>query len=177
MNRIVKKMRLLSIGVVGTALFLSSHILAQEPKVSRSTWQAGCGKAVSGKNVCQIQRDIRHGDGKDLVSQFIITREVDKKDALIRWLMPLDVNLPYGVRFAVTTKNKRGQTFQAAYQNCAKEGCWAVMPLTDTIEKALRAGATMQVSFVSKDLRQVEIGIDLNGFTKVHDAFVAGPKS
>ena len=159
--------------VAGYLLTLNTAV-AQKTQVSQSTWKVGCGDAASGKKVCQIQRDIKHNNGKDLVARFYVTRDADKKTAVLHFIMPLEVNLPYGVRFAVTKGDKRGKGAVVGYQHCMADGCMAVAPFTPELAKALREGKTLHIGFASKTLSGVEIGIDLKGFTVVHNKFLEG---
>ena len=93
-------------------LLLPETLLAQEKKKPETdaakaaaqaapTWQFGCGKANNDREICQIQRDIRQNDGKELIARIYFVREKDKKEAVARFVLPLDVNLPYGVRYSV----------------------------------------------------------------------------
>jgi len=168
------KFNLLLLTLFTSLALTTGTTIAQETQVSRSTWQVGCGDAESGKKVCQIQRDIKHNNNKDLVARLFVTRDADKKVAAIRFLMPLEVNLPYGVRIAITNGDKRGKRAVIAYQNCSVDGCMAVAPFTPELAKALRTGSTLHIGFASKTLSGVEIGVDLKGFTIVHDKFLEG---
>lgn len=170
----MKKNILFLVAIFAVFALTKEAIVAQEAQVSRSIWQVGCGETVDGKGVCQIQRDIKHGNGKDLVARLFIVRGVDKKDASIRFLMPLDVNLPYGVRYAVTVQGKRSETAGAVYQNCSKDGCLAAAKFSKPLADAMLAGKTLHIGFATKDLKGIEINIDLNGFSVVHQKFVKG---
>lgn len=156
------------------SLYAQEKKAAEEKKTTQSTWQFGCGKTKNQKEICQIQRDIRQNEGKDLIARVYFVRETDKKTAVTRFVLPLDVSLPYGVRYSVTKGGKRSEPVQVAYQHCSKDGCVAAGNFTDELAKSMREGATFHVGFASKTLKGIEINIDLKGFTAIHDKFVKG---
>ncbi|MEP1442923.1 MAG: invasion associated locus B family protein [Hyphomicrobiales bacterium] len=170
----MQKFMVIGLTLVAGYLLTLNAAVAQKAHVSQSTWQVGCGDVASGKKVCQIQRDIKHNNGKDLVARLFVTRDADKKTAVMRFLMPLAVNLPYGVRFAITKGEKRGKGAVIGYQHCMTDGCLAVVPFTPELAKALRDGKTLHIGFASKTLNGVEISVDLKGFTFVHKKFLEG---
>jgi len=140
-------------------VLLSSPAFAQETQITRSTWQFGCGEAASGKRICQMQRDVVAGTGRDIgnnmVMQILITRE-------------LGADLNSGISYSVTHKGETSALRRMDYKSCTERGCVAHAPFNEDDIKAFKKGRKIDVFYVSGNLSQVNVSIDLKGFKAVH---------
>jgi invasion protein IalB len=92
---------------------------------------------------------------------------------VVRFLLPLQLMLPPGIRFAVD----QGQATNGRYSMCFANGCFAEAPgLKDDFIAVMKKGTTLNVSVQNAALREITFAVPLAGFGKAFDGPAIDPK-
>lgn len=82
-----------------------------------------------------------------------------KPNFVMTSVTPLNVYLPFGLRFSITGK----EILRTNFQNCNKEGCWARQSLDNKLLKTLEKAPNAEGHFQLVDGQNVNIKFSLKG--------------
>ncbi len=115
--------------------------LKAEP--SQPEWTKVCGKDPDAKaEICYTTRDFVSEDGRRVLSVAVYDVKASKPQKTVRFLMPLGLLLPPGIRFAVD----QGANTSGRYGICFPNGCFAEAQVKDEFITSLKKGTTLNVS-------------------------------
>ncbi|MFV2092554.1 MAG: invasion associated locus B family protein, partial [Hyphomicrobiales bacterium] len=69
-----------------------------------------------------------------------------------------------GVTYAVD----KGKAKRAPFSVCIRQGCQAIFPASAALLKSLKKGGELRLQVTGANGKNVQIGIDLKGFTKAN---------
>ena len=139
-------------------------------------WAYRCARSNgTDAKTCELAQSVRvKRDGKLLeVISLAVSRARDKAKK-VEWALvavtPLDVHLPS--RFGISVGEKTVTT--AAYRNCNRFGCWAVVALDASLLKQFQAQSEAAALFRLLDGKTVRIVFSLKGFREGFRALKSG---
>ena len=76
--------------------------------------------------------------------------------------LPLGVALMPGLEVNV---DQKGEALRMAYGICLSDGCRSVLPLSDTLLTAMKAGKKFNITYANSQGKVLRLALSLNGFT------------
>jgi invasion protein IalB len=158
-----------SVATVLVAISFSGNAAAMdipEPTV-QTIWQKACVKfrKPGFKSVCATRAEVRKRDDDSLVAAVgIIEPEGDAKK-ILRFTVPLGMQLAYGTRLVFSN----GDIRQGPYVLCAALGCFADHEATQQILVRMKRGKGMVVQAIDRKGQPFNVSLSLAGFRAAYD--------
>jgi len=152
-----------------TAAILPGSVLAQEQKNENeiTNWVTQCSSAnrASPKNCSMEQRVILQETGRQ-IARFTVQAAADSK-------MPMSylVHIPLGVsiRSGIQLKVDEREPIQIDIQTCDSAGCYAGDIISPDFQLAMGKGTKLAIIFSDLKKQEIQIPINLNGFTVAYE--------
>ena len=145
--------------------------LKAEP--SQPEWTKVCDQDPAAKaEICYTTRDFVSDDGRRVLSVAIYDVKASKSQKTVRFLMPLGLLLPPGIRFAVD----QGESTSGRYGICFPNGCFAEAQVKNEFVASLKKGAALNVSAQNQAGQMITLAIPTAGFSKAYDGAPIDPQ-
>ena len=139
-------------------------------------WTKICGTDPGANSeVCYTTRDFVSDEGQPAlaVAVYDIKSGPNAGRRVVRFMTPVSLLLPPGIRFAVDqAKGVLGQ-----YQVCLQTGCLAEAVVQDDTTSAMKKGTTMAVTVMNQAGREITFAVPLTGFGKTYDGPPLSPEA
>ena len=140
---------------------------------TQKDWTKVCGKdQAANKEVCYTTRDFSAEVGKPPVLALAVYDVKGDDTKIIRMLMPTQLMLRPGFRFAVDN----GAGGEGTYEICFPNGCFAESKVKTDLVNTMKKGTTMNVSVRNQGNAEVIFAVPLEGFGKAFDGPAIDPK-
>jgi invasion protein IalB len=142
---------------------------------SQPDWTKVCGKdPASNAEICYTTRDFVSDQGHPVMAVAVYEQKGGQQtQRVVRFLLPLQLMLQPGIRFAVD----QGQPTPGRYALCFPNGCFAeAIGLKDDFIAAMKKGTNLNVSVQNAAAREVTFAVPLAGFGKAFDGPAIDPK-
>ncbi|MDF2972017.1 MAG: invasion protein [Microvirga sp.] len=142
---------------------------------SQPDWTKVCGKdPASNAEICYTTRDFVSDQGHPVMAVAVYEQKGSQQtQRVVRFLLPLQLMLQPGIRFAVD----QGQPTPGRYALCFPNGCFAeAIRLKDDLIAAMKKGTNLNVSVQNAAAREVTFAVPLAGFGKAFDGPAIDPK-
>lgn len=131
---------------------------------SQPNWLKICGRG-QGPELCYVTRDFVSEQGQPLLSVAMYELRGAEQQRVLRFLMPLGLNLDAGIRIGVDQR----EASSARFTSCFPNGCFAEARLAPQNWTALRQGGALNVSVINPEGREIMFAIPLAGFAAAVD--------
>ena len=138
---------------------------SQQSFVNRAAWHTECGGEKSKERHCQMERRVPGPNRKGVLMRIVITRAAGDKAAHAQVIVPPTVFLPAGVEF----KPQGARPLKLTYSSCSQRSCIAPFTMDDALTGELESGSRLDVRFVMRNRKAVDIAIDLKGFAEAYE--------
>lgn len=130
-------------------LFLGTHALAWAETRQQERfgdWLRECSAPQGGKTFCALTQTAQDRDTGSRVMKLTLGRYGPRKELALVALLPLGIYLPAGVQGRVD----QAPPFALTLRTCVAQGCEAAIAVDPKLRWRLRAGKTLNISFVAR---------------------------
>ncbi|EKV27011.1 hypothetical protein C882_1940 [Caenispirillum salinarum AK4] len=124
-------------------------------------WTGACETVPGGARECYIFQTVQQGQGGQPIMSLKVGTFLENNQPAILADLPTGIMIQPGAMFAVDG----GQEARVPYQICTPGLCRAIVPLNDQMLSKMKAGASLNVSFVTAAGQKVSADASLSGFT------------
>jgi invasion protein IalB len=140
-------------------------IVQVKPEPSQTEWTKVCGKDPGNqREICYTTRDFVSDQGQPVMAVAVYDVKGDPS-RIVRFLLPIGLLLPPGMRFGVD----QAQPISGRFQICFPNGCFAEANVNEAQLNAFKRGTTVNVSVQNQAAREVTFQVPLSGFAKAFD--------
>ncbi len=129
-------------------------------------WFVRCNTQEAQKNPkrgeCEIFQRISVKENNQRLIEFAVGFPADQEEARSIIILPLGVLLASGVEMRIDD----GKPFRFNVRYCDVGGCFAYVSLDEKVQKMLRKGENIMISFRSVQGKTIQINMSLKGFSK-----------
>lgn len=129
-------------------------------------WRGACENVPGGVRECYIFQNVKDAQSGQPIMSLKVGSFLDNNQPAILADLPTGIMIQPGAMFAVDG----GQEVRVPYQICTPGLCRAIVPLTDQMLNKMKAGAKLQVSFVTASGQMISANASLGGFTAGWDS-------
>lgn len=163
-------MRLMSTRIIMACLLAALTALpamAQDRTVATfGDWSLRC-EAGPPRN-CETATTLSNQERRPM-GQIVLGRLNPQAPVLVMAHLPLNVQLPAGVRLALD-----GAPIMLQYQRCVPQGCFATVEVDDALMRRLRAEpAGARLVFQDATRREITLAVSMRGFAQAQAALAA----
>jgi invasion protein IalB len=163
-------MRLMSKRIIMACLLAALTALpamAQDRTVATfGDWSLRC-EAGPPRN-CETATTLSNQERRPM-GQIVLGRLNPQAPVLVMAHLPLNVQLPAGVRLALD-----GAPIMLQYQRCVPQGCFATIEVDDALMRRLRAEpAGARLVFQDATRREITLAVSMRGFAQAQAALAA----
>ena len=163
-------MRLMSKRIIMACLLAALTALpamAQDRTVATfGDWSLRC-EAGPPRN-CETATTLSNQERRPM-GQIVLGRLNPQAPVLVMAHLPLNVQLPAGVRLALD-----GAPIMLQYQRCVPQGCFATVEVDDALMRRLRAEpAGARLVFQDATRREITLAVSMRGFAQAQAALAA----
>ena len=130
-------------------------------------WRLLCPASKDKDNSCELSQDVINERAHARVARLVVLKDKDKSTVLAV-TVPLEVLLEPGMGLKIGEDQPR--IYQ--YKTCTEEGCLAVIPVDDQIEKSLGKASDAGVIVAGQDGKAVELPFSMKGYAEARHAFL-----
>jgi len=128
-------------------------------------WEERCAKPEQGPAVCEIfQRLTLKTTGQRLLELAVGKLDPATKMARGAMILPLGIKIAPGVKMQIDEE----PSYKFSLNHCTDQGCFAFVDLNEKILTQFQKGKKAKIVLVTADNKNVEIEIQLAGFTKAY---------
>ncbi|HEX2552871.1 MAG TPA: invasion associated locus B family protein [Microvirga sp.] len=148
-------------------------VVQVKPEPSQPDWTKVCGKdEAAGAEICYTTRDFVSDQGQPVLAVAVYDVKAAQPQKFVRFFLPIGLQLPPGIRFAVD----QGQAAAGRYAICYPNGCFAEAQVKDDFVAALKKGTILNVSVQGQGGREATFAVPAAGFGKAYDGAPIDPK-
>lgn len=146
------------------------------PEGAPNPWVKICSKDANGKDVCLVAQELRTREGQVVAS--VALREIggDPKKILLVAIPPM-MRIQDGIGVVVD----KGKAETGKYTICFPNACYAEVPISDTLFKALQTGGDLRVIAIpvqqTQNQKQATFPMKLAGFKVAYDGAGFNPQA
>ncbi len=145
-----------------SAIFLSFNSIASSAEQARfGDWEVTCIE-----NNCRLAQGLKNPDNPGIVFGLLIVNIKGSDVPVAQLNFPLGIYLPASIGILVAEEK-----VEIPMTTCLPKGCIALLPLNDSLIKAMQTQPEFNVRFYVNEKTPREISFSLKGFSEAYEIF------